>query len=145
MTTTVHLSFQLPDSDGESVHPISPRIPPTKPMASDDHTLGSPSSADCANTPSTVPSPPSGLELDTMTPRRRTFIVHTSVLFDPKLKAWLEDISIEVDPVGGSIVRVFTRPSHDADLAAGDIDLRGKVVLPGFVDSHTHIFLHAYS
>ncbi|GAB1311666.1 Xaa-Pro dipeptide hydrolase [Madurella fahalii] len=75
----------------------------------------------------------------------KTFTVHTSLLFDPRQKAWLKNTSIEIDPVTGSIARVFTRSSDNGLLRPGDIDLRGKVVLPGFVDSHTHIFLHAYS
>jgi imidazolonepropionase-like amidohydrolase len=30
------------------------------------------------------------------------------------------------------------------ELGPDDIDLRGKVAMPGFVDAHTHIFLHDY-
>jgi adenine deaminase len=75
-----------------------------------------------------------------------TLVVHTSLLFDPKQKSFLENMTIEVDPETGSIVRLFKRegidiPSPDSTKA---IDLRGKFVVPGFVDSHTHIFLHSY-
>jgi imidazolonepropionase-like amidohydrolase len=74
------------------------------------------------------------------------FTVHTSTLFDAKRKAFVQDISIRVDPATGLILKTYKR---DEELAAQiqepDIDLRGKTVLPGFVDAHTHIFLHDYS
>ncbi|KAK3372007.1 hypothetical protein B0H63DRAFT_285892 [Podospora didyma] len=80
-----------------------------------------------------------------------TFMVHTSLLFNPSTKSFLKDITIVVDRDSGSIARVVKRAAEPGDtrrkltLAAGDVDLRGKVVLPGFVDSHSHIFLHAYA
>jgi imidazolonepropionase-like amidohydrolase len=76
-----------------------------------------------------------------------SFAVHTALLFDPKQKAWLRNVSIEVNPTIGAIARVVTRSSPDlpSPLPPQDIDLRNEVVLPGFVDSHTHIFLHAYA
>jgi imidazolonepropionase-like amidohydrolase len=71
--------------------------------------------------------------------------VHTSVLFDSKEKAFIENVSITVDPKSGSIVSVEERTTPDInELGPDDIDLRGKVVMPGFVDAHTHIFLHDY-
>jgi imidazolonepropionase-like amidohydrolase len=74
------------------------------------------------------------------------FTVHTSTLFDAESKEFLHSISLQVDPVTGLIVKKYQRdaelPSH---INAPDIDLRGKTVLPGLVDAHTHIFLHAYS
>lgn len=72
--------------------------------------------------------------------------VHSSVLFDPKKKQFVKNVSIKVDRERGSIVEVYTRPSDDEvdALRDGDIDLRGQVVMPGFVDAHTHIFLHPY-
>ncbi|KAK4168628.1 putative Xaa-Pro dipeptide hydrolase [Cladorrhinum sp. PSN259] len=79
-----------------------------------------------------------------------TFQIHTSLLFDPKKKAFLKNISIEVDLQTGEIVGTTTRnDEEDASLVvttkSGDIDLRGKVVLPGLVDAHTHIFIHDYN
>lgn len=71
--------------------------------------------------------------------------IHTSVLFDPKLKKFVNDISVTVDQTTGLITRVWTRNEALPDvIAMPDLDLRGKVVLPGFVDAHTHIFLHSY-
>jgi len=69
----------------------------------------------------------------------------TSSLFDPKLKQWRKNISVQVDTVTGLIVRVSEREDvSEVVLEDGDIDLRGKYVLPGLVDAHTHIFLHSY-
>ncbi|KAL2023575.1 hypothetical protein VTK56DRAFT_2183 [Thermocarpiscus australiensis] len=117
----IHLSVR-PSDDASSICPTSPKITPETSAASRAHSPTSPS------------MPPT------------TFTVHTSTLFDPKKKAFLENISIEIDPETGSIARVFTRDTNDlpSPLPTGDIDLRDKLVLPGFVDSHTHIFLHAY-
>lgn len=71
--------------------------------------------------------------------------LHTSTLFDPKQKKFLSNISITVCPESGLISKVLTRKEPlPKPLPGGHIDLRGKVVLPGFVDAHTHIFLHSY-
>lgn len=73
------------------------------------------------------------------------FTVHTSTLFDPKRKAFTENVSVTVDPQTGSIVSVKKRASAEIEeLGPDDIDIRGKVAMPGFVDAHTHIFLHDY-
>lgn len=73
------------------------------------------------------------------------YTVHTSTLFDPKSKQVLENISVTVDKVSGLMVNVFQRKMPLPDkIQDPDIDLRGKFVLPGFVDAHTHIFLHSY-
>ncbi|EXJ79496.1 hypothetical protein A1O1_08760 [Capronia coronata CBS 617.96] len=74
------------------------------------------------------------------------YTVHTSTLFDPKKKAFVSNISITVDPKTGLIVDVTERKpdSLGSTVPDGDIDLRGKVVMPGLVDAHTHIFLHSY-
>ncbi|KAK4250910.1 hypothetical protein C7999DRAFT_28500 [Corynascus novoguineensis] len=71
--------------------------------------------------------------------------VHTSLLFDPIRRAFLENVSVEVNTKTGAITHLYQRRAPDlpSPLTKRDIDLRGKVVLPGFVDSHTHIFLHA--
>jgi len=79
-----------------------------------------------------------------------TFTVHTDLLFDPPKKEWLNDVSLTVSPETGLITKVYQRSTLDTDalpatIEAPDIDLRGKCVLPGLVDAHTHIFLHAYS
>lgn len=74
------------------------------------------------------------------------FTIHTSALFDPKTKAVRNNVSLTVDTVSGLIVKVFERADGDGTLKLeeGDIDLRGKYVLPGLVDAHTHVFLHSY-
>jgi imidazolonepropionase-like amidohydrolase len=73
------------------------------------------------------------------------FTIHTSTLFDPKKKAFVPDVSITVNPVSGLIVRVYERTEALGDtVPEGDIDLRSKIVLPGFVEAHSHIFLHSY-
>lgn len=78
---------------------------------------------------------------------RKTFKVYSSILFDPKKKGFRKNVTIEVDREIGSITDIFNRNDDDEplQLANGDIDLRGKVVMPGFVDSHTHVFLHSYT
>lgn len=72
------------------------------------------------------------------------FTVHTSILFDPKKKQVVKDVSITVDKTTGNISDVFQRSSPLDDIPPGDVDLRGKFVMPGLVDAHTHIFLHSY-
>lgn len=74
--------------------------------------------------------------------RRKSVTIHSSLLFDPKKKAFVKNVSIKVDTERGSITDVYTRESEDE--VKGGIDLRGRVVMPGFVDAHTHVFLHPY-
>ncbi|KAH9884073.1 hypothetical protein F4778DRAFT_574534 [Xylariomycetidae sp. FL2044] len=71
--------------------------------------------------------------------------LHTDTLFNPQTKSVEHGISITVDEASGSMIKVFERTEPLPDvLPEADIDLRGKFVMPGFVDAHTHIFLHAY-
>ncbi|KAL2169704.1 hypothetical protein VTG60DRAFT_5757 [Thermothelomyces hinnuleus] len=106
--------------------------------------------------PAIAPSPPSTVAQvsaegeSTMPPdndpnSRETLTVHTSLLFDPIQKSFLENVSVEVNTKTGAIARLYRRDSSHlpGPLSEHDIDLRDKVVLPGFVDSHTHIFLHS--
>ncbi len=76
------------------------------------------------------------------------YTIHTSKLFDPKAKQVLKDASVTVDKRSGLIVKVFNRNDQVVPFSEsfkdGDIDLRGKFVMPGFVDAHTHVFLHSY-
>lgn len=74
---------------------------------------------------------------------RKSVTVHSSLLFDPKKKEFVKNVSIRVDCQRGSIAQVYERQSDD-EIRDGDIDLRGKVVTCGFVDAHSHIFLHPY-
>ncbi|KAF2164604.1 hypothetical protein M409DRAFT_25000 [Zasmidium cellare ATCC 36951] len=76
---------------------------------------------------------------------RDTFTIHTDCLFDPKQKKFVKDTSIDVNPTTGLITKVYQRETdYEIVIASNDIDLRGKCVLPGLVDAHTHIFLHSY-
>lgn len=72
--------------------------------------------------------------------------LHTSSLFDPKVKNFRQNVSVTVDSATGLIVRVFERESDELPnpTSPANIDLRGKYVLPGLVDAHTHVFLHSY-
>lgn len=74
----------------------------------------------------------------------KPFTLHTSTLFDPKQKAFITDASVTVDPKSGCIVDFYQRSKPLEIIPEGDIDLRGKVTMPGFCDAHTHIFLHDY-
>lgn len=72
------------------------------------------------------------------------YTIHTSSLFDPKLKKVRSNISITVDKTSGVIVKIYTRNDKKITMHDGDVDLREKFVMPGLVDAHTHIFLHSY-
>ncbi|KAH0421186.1 hypothetical protein CcaCcLH18_13576 [Colletotrichum camelliae] len=76
------------------------------------------------------------------------YTLHTSSLFDPLVKEVRDNVSITVDSATGLIVRVFERNDEEQPfseiLQERDIDLRGKYVMPGLVDAHTHVFLHSY-
>ncbi|GAT30874.1 amidohydrolase [Aspergillus luchuensis] len=85
------------------------------------------------------------VELDTCEGGLRYVSLHDSHVVI--LKLFRPNVSVTVDPVSGLIVRVFERDSNtplSELIQPGDIDLRGKYVLPGLVDAHTHIFLHSY-
>jgi imidazolonepropionase-like amidohydrolase len=74
----------------------------------------------------------------------KTIAVHAGTIFDPRAKKFKQNVSIIVNTQTGSIVNVLQRDSAAVGIKQGDIDLRDKIVMPGFVDAHTHIFLHAY-
>ncbi|KAK0112820.1 hypothetical protein ONS95_014548 [Cadophora gregata] len=80
----------------------------------------------------------------TMTHPHSRLTIHTSTLFDPRQKKFLSDVSITVDTITGLITSIITRddmafPLPDP-LPDDAIDLRGRFVMPGFVNAHTHIF-----
>lgn len=76
---------------------------------------------------------------------KRAFTIHTSQLFDPAKLEVLSDISVIVNPATSLVEKVYRRTEPLSDhVPEGDVDLRGKFVMPGFVDAHTHIFLHSY-
>ncbi|KAF5869311.1 putative amidohydrolase domain containing protein [Botrytis fragariae] len=70
--------------------------------------------------------------------------IHTTTLFNSRTKTFDKNVSLQVNTKTGLITRVSTREnsSISSSLGDNDIDLRGKTVLPGFVDVHTHVFLH---
>ncbi|KAK2014097.1 amidohydrolase [Colletotrichum eremochloae] len=71
--------------------------------------------------------------------------LHTSLLFNARRKSFDKDISIVVDSTRGTIEDVYHRTDGGHLIVnERDIDLRGRVVMPGFVDAHTHVFLHSY-
>lgn len=75
-----------------------------------------------------------------------TLTLHTSLLFDPRKKAFLPNMTLTVSPATGLITSITTRASASipSPLPPTHVDLRGKTVTPGYVDAHTHIFLHSY-
>ncbi|RDL41622.1 Uncharacterized protein BP5553_01601 [Venustampulla echinocandica] len=73
-----------------------------------------------------------------------SYTIHTSTLFDPKKKKFVSEVSITVEPITGTIIKVYERTEKLEEVPEGDVDLREKVVMPGFVEAHSHIFLHDY-
>ena len=81
-----------------------------------------------------------------MKEKTSTFTIHTDCLFDSRKKEFVKDTSIVVDAETGLITKVYQRTDALPNkIKEPDLDLRGKCVLPGLVDAHTHILLHAYS
>ena len=76
--------------------------------------------------------------------RRKTITIHAGTVFDSKARKFRDNVFITVNQQTGAITEVAQRQGTEAILEEGDIDLRDKVVMPGFVDAHTHVFLHAY-
>ncbi|PBL03140.1 hypothetical protein ARMGADRAFT_978056 [Armillaria gallica] len=68
------------------------------------------------------------------------FTILAGRLFDPGIEDFVDSQLIAVSKTTGLIVDV-----QDYTAGSVDIDLRHLIVLPGFVDAHVHMFLHAYS
>lgn len=76
----------------------------------------------------------------------QSFNVHTSLVFNPETCKWDSNVTISISPLTGLIESVYKRPFASIPaLSPSDIDLRHLVVLPGLVDAHSHLFLHAES
>ncbi|KAJ1328251.1 amidohydrolase family protein [Microdochium nivale] len=85
----------------------------------------------------------------------KSLVIHTSLLFDSEAKEFIDNISVEADTSTGLVTSVWQRSCDDEEdlqLGLGQnsdknnqvVDLRGHTVLPGFVDAHSHVFLHSY-
>jgi imidazolonepropionase-like amidohydrolase len=77
-----------------------------------------------------------------------TKIVLAGKLFDPYTLDLLDNQAITICNDSGMILDVAPFPENGGDLASFDgevIDLRHLTVLPGFVDTHVHFFLHPYA
>lgn len=75
-----------------------------------------------------------------------TFKVHTSRLFDSENKTFISNVTLVINPTTALIESTYQRKSSESlNLESNDIDLRGKTVLPGLVDAHTHIFIHPHA
>lgn len=74
------------------------------------------------------------------------YTLHTSSLLNPKIKRICKNVSVTVDSETGLIVLVLERDDEKVrfSLKEGNIDLRGKYVMPRLVYAHTHVFLHSY-
>ncbi|KAG7100221.1 hypothetical protein E1B28_001996 [Marasmius oreades] len=67
-------------------------------------------------------------------------------LFNSDTLTFSEQQVIVVDGESGLIIDVHGWSQQDEDEASiPTVDLRGKTVLPGFVDVHVHMFLHSYA
>ncbi|PQE07458.1 amidohydrolase protein [Rutstroemia sp. NJR-2017a BBW] len=72
--------------------------------------------------------------------------IHTTSLFNSKTLTFNHNISLQISPTSGLILQTLTRPSASLPaLSPSDLDFTNHTILPGLVDAHTHIFLHAYA
>ncbi|KAG1846179.1 hypothetical protein DFJ58DRAFT_799298 [Suillus subalutaceus] len=81
-------------------------------------------------------------------PAAATKIVLAGKLFDPYTLELLDNQAITICNDSGMILDVAPFPENGGNFASFDgevIDLRHLTVLPGFVDTHVHFFLHPYA
>ncbi|KAG1742629.1 uncharacterized protein EDB91DRAFT_1127141 [Suillus paluster] len=81
-------------------------------------------------------------------PAAATKVVLAGKLFDPYTLELLENQAITICNDSGMILEVTPFSNNGNDFASFDgevIDLRHLTVLPGFVDTHVHFFLHPYA
>ncbi len=89
---------------------------------------------------------PSSSEMALSTTAPSTYTIYTSSLFSPHSLSFHSDIALTVSTSTGLITKVEEHSlTMSGAVESPDIDLRGLAVLPGFVDAHTHIFLHDYA
>ncbi|KAK8854805.1 hypothetical protein IAR55_003544 [Kwoniella newhampshirensis] len=85
---------------------------------------------------------------DQTQPKLKPYTVYASLLFDSKTRSFLANIALTISPSSGRIVSVKSydpSASPSLEIRSPDLDFRGKTVLPGLVDAHTHILLHPYT
>nr|XP_031859985.1 uncharacterized protein CI109_004592 [Kwoniella shandongensis]KAA5527057.1 hypothetical protein CI109_004592 [Kwoniella shandongensis] len=77
----------------------------------------------------------------------RPYTIYASLLFDSRTRSFLTDIALTLSPITGRVISVepFSPSSPNLVIEFPDLDFRGKTVLPGLVDAHSHILLHPYS
>ncbi|WRT68380.1 uncharacterized protein IL334_005356 [Kwoniella shivajii] len=75
----------------------------------------------------------------------RPYTIYASTVFNSRSLAFDKDVSIRIDPKIGCIISVASTPPNLGLVQAPDFDLRGYTILPGFVDSHAHVLVHAFS
>ncbi|KAG1799025.1 uncharacterized protein HD556DRAFT_1231790 [Suillus plorans] len=85
---------------------------------------------------------------DQAQPAAPTKIVLAGKLFDPYTLELLDNQAITICNDSGMILDVSPLSAISSNFASFDgevIDLRHLTVLPGFVDTHVHLFLHPYA
>ena len=74
-----------------------------------------------------------------------SYSIYTSLLFSPSTLSFHSNLALTLSSSTGLITAISKHSlSPPSIVQSPDLDLRGLTVLPGFVDAHTHIFLHSY-
>ena len=74
-----------------------------------------------------------------------SYSIYTSLLFSPSTLSFHSNLALAVSSFTGLITAISKHSlSPSSIVQSPDLDLRGLTVLPGFVDAHTHTFLHSY-
>lgn len=68
------------------------------------------------------------------------FFVYCSTVFDSKSMKCLSNVSFQLDPAIGLIIKTVQSDSSDTDIKDNDLDLKGKFVMLGFVDAPPFIW-----
>ncbi|OSD00879.1 hypothetical protein PYCCODRAFT_1413611 [Trametes coccinea BRFM310] len=99
-----------------------------------------------AYSPPTAPLAASDGALD---PQERTIRIYAGKLYDPESLQLLPQRVISVSPRLGLVLDIQSYSAKETDEVdfthEDEVDLRDATVLPGFVDTHVHLFLHPYA